>query len=205
MRRKTFDTLLATGGVMLTIVLIVAGALLMWGHSFAESNVHSQLAHQEITFPTAAELAHPNGGEITASMQQYLGRYAGQPLTTGPQAKAYAEHFIAVHLSEMPYQGVYSKVSAASRAQPGNTALAAEVQTVFRGTTLQGLLLEAYAFSEFGQIALISSIISFALAGVMAILSGLGIWHLRRTNPATELLEGHLGITTPKAAAPTFA
>jgi hypothetical protein len=188
MRRKTFDTLLTFGGVVLTAVLIVAGALLLWGHDFAQSNVHSQLAQQEITFPTAQQLAHPDGSEITATMQKTLGRYAGQALTTGPQAKAYADDFIAVHLSHMPYGGVYSKVSAAAQAQPNNAKLQGLRTTVFQGTTLRGLLLEAYAFSEFGLIAEVAAIASFILAGIMAILAGLGFWHLRKVNPSEELL-----------------
>ena len=201
MRRKTFDTLLTFGGLVLSVVLIVAGSLLLWGHNFAQSNVHSQLAQQEITFPTAAQLAHPDGKEITPSMQQYLGPYAGQQLTTGAQAKAYADHFIAVHLSQMPYHGVYSQVSGAAMAQPTNTQLQGLKTTVFQGTTLRGLLLEAYAFSMFGTIALIASIASFALAAVMAILTGLGFWHLRRVNPSEELLADrlHLGGGVPAA------
>jgi hypothetical protein len=197
MRRKTFDTILTAGGLMLAVVLVVAGGLLMWGHDFANSNVHSQLAEQQITFPTATELAHPNGGEITVAMQKTLGRYAGQALTTGPQAKAYADHFIAVHLSEMPYNGVYAKVSAASMAAPTNTALKAEVLTVFQGTTLRGLLLEGYAFGEMGQIALIASICSFLLAGITLILSGLGFWHLRKVNPSEEILGSPVQVREP--------
>jgi hypothetical protein len=192
MRRKTFDTLLTFGGVVLTAVLLVAGVLLMWGHNFAQSDVHSQLAQQEITFPTASQLAHPDGKEITVAMQKTLGQYAGQPLTTGPEAKAYADDFIAVHLSEMPYHGVYSQVSAAAQAQPNNTQLKSLDSTVFQGTTLRGLLLEAYAFSEFGLIAQIASICSLILAGIMAILTGFGFWHLRRVSPREEFLAATL-------------
>ena len=101
----------------------------------------------------------------------------------GPQAKAYADDFIAVHLCEMPYKGCTPRSSAASMAPPNNATLAAEVQTVFRGTTLRGLLLEAYAFSEMGQIALVAAICSFVLGGIMLVLSGLGFWHLRRVDP----------------------
>ena len=197
MRRKTFDTLLSFGGVVVTIVLVIAGALLLWGHDFAASNVHSQLAQQEITFPTAAQLAHPDGTEITAAMQHTLGRYAGQPLTTGAQAKAYANDFIAVHLSEMPYHGVYSQVSAAAMAQPTNTQLQGLKTTTFQGTTLRGLLLEAYAFSEFGLIAQVAAICSFALAAIMALLTALGLWHLRRVNPSEELLGHTLHLPQP--------
>jgi hypothetical protein len=39
-------------------------------------------------------------------------QYAGQQLLTGEHAKTYGDDFIAVHLSEMPYGGVYSDVSA---------------------------------------------------------------------------------------------
>jgi hypothetical protein len=185
MKRRTFDSLASFGGVVLTIVLLVAGGLLMWGAGFANSNVHDQLGQQQITFPAAgsAALASPEIGP-------YLSQYAGQPLTTGAQAKTYADHFIAVHLSEMPYHGVYSAVSAASQADPKNAALAAEVQTVFRGTTLRGLLLEAYAFSVFGEIAVWAGIASLALAGVMLVLTILGFVHGRRTSPEEDVLTG---------------
>lgn len=192
MRRKTFDTLLTGGGLVVAAVLLVAGALLLWCHDFANSNVRSQLAQQQITFPAQGSkaLASPEIGP-------YLNKYAGQQLLTGPQAKAYANHFIAVHLSEMPNQGVYAKVSAAAQADPTNATLKAEVQTVFQGTTLRGLLLEAYAFWEMGQIALIAAICSFATAGIMLVLAGLGFWHLRRVSPAEELLSSHYGPTMP--------
>ena len=183
MRRKTFDILLTSGGLVVAIVLVVAGSLLLWGHNFANSNVRSQLAQQEITFP-----AKGTSALASSKIGPYLNQYAGQQLLTGPQAKAYADHFIAVHLSEMPYNGVYSKVSAASLADPNNAALQSEVQTVFRGTTLRGLLLEAYAFWKMGQIALIGAIVSFIMAGVMLVLTGFGFWHLRRVDPAEELM-----------------
>lgn len=67
---------------------------------------------------------------------------AGQQLLTGPQTEAYANHFIAVHLSELPYGGVYSKISTAALANPTNVTLKALQQTSFLGTTLRGLLLE---------------------------------------------------------------
>jgi hypothetical protein len=188
MQRKIFDVIASAGGLVMVVVLVVAGGLLMWGYSFANSNVHNQLAEQAIVFPTKAAFANPKAGtEITPSMIPSVSQYAGEPLTTGAQAETYANNFIAQHLAEMPYGGVYSKVSAAARANPTNTALAAEVQTSFQGTTLRGLLLEAYAFSEFGLIALWAGIAAFVLAGIMALLVAFGFWHARRTPPDTEL------------------
>ncbi|MHB1504843.1 MAG: hypothetical protein ACYCTL_12600 [Acidimicrobiales bacterium] len=108
-------------------------------------------------------------------------------MTTGPEAKAYADHFIAVHLSEMPYGGVYSKASAAAQADPTNAKLQGLVNTIFKGTTLRGLLLEAYAFSVFGEIATWASIAVWVLAGVMAVLTILGVIHQRRTAPTAEM------------------
>jgi hypothetical protein len=191
MRRKTFDLLASLGGIVLVAALLIAGALATWGYSFANNNVHDQLTQQQITFPAkgSAALASPEIGP-------YLNQYAGQPLTTGPQAKAYADHFIAVHLSEMPYGGIYAKVSAAAQADPNNTALKAEVQTVFQGTTLRGLLLEAYAFSVFASIALWAAIASFALALLMAVLVGFGFWHARRVPADTEILTHPVPQTT---------
>ncbi|MGA9856482.1 MAG: hypothetical protein WBQ18_01400 [Solirubrobacteraceae bacterium] len=189
MSRKVFDKLTSAGGVIVVVVLLVAGGLLTWGHSFVTSNVHDQLAQQQIYFPSQSALAHAKPGtEITPGMIPYIGKYAGQQLTTGAQAEAYADHFIAVHLSEMPMGGVYSKISAAALAKPTSTALTALKQTSFQGTTLRGLLLEAYAFSKIGQVMLWGAIASFIMAALMAILVGLGFWHAARTPEESKVL-----------------
>jgi hypothetical protein len=195
MSRKVFDVLASTGGLILVVVLLVAGGLLTWGHSFVNSNVHSQLARQDITFPSQAAFAHPKPGtEITAAMIPSVSKYAGQQLLTGAQAEAYADHFIAIHLSEMPYGGVYSKISAAAIASPTNTSLKTLEQTSFQGTTLRGLLLEAYAFSTIGEIMLWGAIASFVLAVLMMGLVGFGFAHARGTAPDERML-------VPKGAA----
>ncbi len=51
MRRKTFDVLVSTGGLVIAAVLVVAGVLLLWGHSYANGQVTSQLSAQKIVFP----------------------------------------------------------------------------------------------------------------------------------------------------------
>ncbi len=189
MSRKVFDYIASGFGVAVVVALVVAGGLLTWGHSFVNTNVHNQLAQQQIYFPPKAAFAHPKAGtEITPSMIPSVSQYAGKQLLTGPEAKAYADDFMAVHLSEMPYHGVYSKISAAYLANPKNTQLAAARQTIFMGTTLRGLLLEAYAFSTVGTIMLWGAIASFFLAAVMAVLVGLGIWHARRATEEEQVL-----------------
>jgi hypothetical protein len=189
MTRKVFDILTSAGGVAIVVALLVAGGLLTWGHSFVNSNVHSQLAQQQIYFPPKAAFDHPKAGsEIAPSMIGTVSQFAGQQLLTGEQAKVYANNFIAVHLSEMPYGGVYSKISAAALANPKDPKLAALKATSFQGTTLRGLLLEAYAFSTIGVIMLWGAIVSFALAAVMSVLVGLGFWHARRTSAEEQIL-----------------
>jgi hypothetical protein len=192
MERKLFDVLASLVGVGMVVVLAVAGGLLMWGYSFANSNVHNQLAEQQITFPSAAAFAHPAPGtEITPSMVGTVSKYAGQPLTTGTQAEVYANDFIAVHLAQIGGGKTYAQLSAAAMAlpkgSPAYTAAEGKVQTVFQGTTLRGLLLEAYAFGTFATIALIAAISAFVLAGLMAIMVAFGFWHARRTDEAEEL------------------
>jgi hypothetical protein len=58
------------------------------------------------------------------------------------------------------------------------------------------MLLEAYSFWTFAQIALIAA---YTAAGLLLILSILGLVHLRRTTPDTEVLPNiarHTPITT---------
>ncbi len=197
MNRKVFDVLASAVGAVVVVVLLVAGGLLMWGSSFTHSNVHKQLVQQEIFFPPKAAFAHPKAGtEITPAMIPSVSQYAGQQLLTGPQAQAWANDFIAIHLAEMPYGGVYAKISTAARENPSNAELKTLEQTSFQGTTLRGLLLEAYGFSTIGEIMFWAAIASFCLAFVMAVLVGLGIRHARRTSPEEELL-------TPQTSPPS--
>lgn len=187
-KRRTFDYLMSAAGVVIVLVLIVAGALLMWGASFANNSVHNQLAQQEIYFPPQSAFAHAKPGtEITPSMIPSVSQYAGQQLLTGQQAEVWANTFIAVHLSELPHRGVYAKLSTVSRAKPTTKKLAALVTTSFRGTTLRGLLLEAYAFSVFGMIAFWAGIAAFCFAFLMTVLVGFGFWHARKTPELAEL------------------
>jgi len=62
------------------------------------------------------------------------------------------------------------------------------VQTIFKGTTLRGMLLNAYGWWQMGQIMLVSAFVAFGAAGLFLILSGLGFWHLRRATPESEIL-----------------
>jgi hypothetical protein len=194
MRRRVFDLLASGFGAVLLVVLLAAAGFMMWGYTFASTNVHNQLAEQEIYFPPKSAFANPKPGtEITPSMIPSVSQYAGQQVLTGPQAETYANDFIAVHLSELPLGGVYSKLSSALRADPTNQVLATATQTSFQGTTLRGLLLQAYSFWTLGQIAFWAGIGAFVLAFVMAILVGFGFWHARRAPAEEELLAGRAG------------
>src|SRR5439155_13253154 len=177
-----FDLVLSLVGVVLTFVLVIGGGLAFWGYSFASNKVHSELAAQKIFFP-------PAGNEALAdpAIGPYLNKYAGQQLVTGAQAQAYADHFIAVHLKGVADGKTYSEVSTLARQNPDDAALQGQVQTLFRGETLRGLLLNAYAFWKLGQLALIGSIVSWALAAVMLILTILGFRHFRRVTPEEEI------------------
>ena len=121
MRRKTFDVLVSTAGFVLAAVLLVAGGLLVWGYSFANGQVHDQLAAQKIVFPTKSNAEFK---ALPAADRTAMGVYAGLPLTTGSQAKTYADNFIAVHLNEIGKGLTYSQLSALSLAQPKNAVLA---------------------------------------------------------------------------------
>jgi hypothetical protein len=190
MRRRTFDTMAVVAGLVLAVVLAIGGGLLLWGHSVVTTDVHNQLTAQKIVFPAANS---PEIKALPASDATAMKQYAGQLMTTGAQAETWADHFIAVHLVKIGGGKTYSQLSEASLANPKNAALAAQVDTVFRGETLRGLLLNAYGWWQTGQILLISAIVAFCAAGVFLILSILGIWHLRRTPQDTEMFAKQAG------------
>jgi hypothetical protein len=183
--RRTFDVLISAAALVMVAVLAVAGGLLTWGHNYITSQVHNQLAAQQIYFPAA------NSAAVAAPQFQAMRQYGGQLMTTGAQAEVYANHFIANHLKVIGGGKTYSQLSAEAIAQPNNAAVAAQVNTVFKGETLRGLLLNAYAFGTIGTIAGIAAIAAFVAAGLLLVLSLLGFYHSRKAtrdqqNPASS-------------------
>src|SRR6185437_401353 len=143
MRRRTFDAIVASMGLVIAGVLVVAGGLLAWGHSFVTSQVHNQLAAQKVFFPPKGDASIK---ELPKADATAMTKYAGLQMTTGAQAETYADHFIAVHLVKIGGGLTYSQLSGKALADPKNTALQGQVQTIFRGETLRGLLLNAYGY-----------------------------------------------------------
>ena len=180
MTRRTIDLLLSWTGLVVAIVLLAVGGLLLWGSNFVNDQVHDQLAEQQIFFPPA-DSPSVQGPEF-ADVRQY----GGEQLLTGAQAETYANDFIAVHLADVADGKTYAEVSGAALADPDNEQLQEQVQTLFRGTTLRGLLLNAYAFSTVGQIALLAGVVSLVGGGVLVFLSVLGFQHASRLRRLEE-------------------
>lgn len=185
--RSALDKLISGAGFLLVAVLLVAGGLLTWAHVFIGDQVHDQLAQQGITMPAKASLE-------TKAQHDALDKYAGQQLLTGPQAKAFADNYILVHMNAASGNRTYEEVSGEFISMTDEQKASAEGQelgqlrqTLFMGNTLRGLLLYAYAFATMGTIALYAAIASFVGAGLLLVLSVLGLWHARRAETAPEV------------------
>lgn len=140
--------------------IIIVGILAVVGGNYDKQVVHDQLVPQKIFFPAAGSPALLPG----------VKQYAGQQLTTGSQAKAYANNFINVHLSKIAGGQTYAQVSTAALAAPTNAKLAEEKATLFQGETLRGLLLNAWGWSLVGTIATLAGFILIALGAVLFLL-----------------------------------
>lgn len=186
--RATLDKLISGAGLALAAVLLVAGGLLTWANAFIGDQVHEQLAMQDITMPEGDALA-----ALPESDREALEEYAGSQLDTGAEAKAFADHYILVHMNEASGGRTYEEVSGEYVSMTDEQKASAEGQelgnlrqTLFMGNTLRGLLLNGYAFATIGAVAGIAAIVSFVGAGLLALLVGLGFWHARRAaQPAT--------------------
>ena len=189
--RRYSSRLIAIAGFAAAAILLMAGGLLLWGSAYVHNTVQGQLSAQQIYFPPQAAFAHPKAGtEITPSMVPSVSQYAGQQLLTGQQAEAYADHFIAVHVTDMTGGKTYSQLSAASIAQPDNAKLAAEVSTVFKGETLRSMLLNAYGWWKVSQITFIASIAALALGGLTLLATLAGLTIARHPNIVHEVIDG---------------
>jgi hypothetical protein len=195
-KRRTIDSVLIGFGVVAMVAFAIAGAMLTWGHNFSSDYVGKELSSQNISFPSKQALIDGDRADLV--------KFADQKLNTGKEAEAYAS-FINGHLQDVAAGATYADLGApesaakadvkAAVASGASTASVAELQakadgitnqrnTLFKGETLRGLLLSAYAWSTVGMIAGIAAIGAFLAAAVMAVLVVLGIIHHRKT-PAT--------------------
>ncbi len=129
-------------------VLVLAGAAgaAFYASNFTSTQIYNQLAPQQIYFPANAQ----------AGLPADLSVYAGQQVTNGDQAHAYAEKFIGLHLQEIGQGHPYSYWSGAAL-KTTDPAVKAKDQaiadTLFKGNSLRSMLNTAWTFSVFGQIA----------------------------------------------------
>lgn len=180
--RAMIDKLASWVGLALAAVLLVAGGLLTWANAFVADQVHDQLVMQDITMPTEEAIA-----DLSEEDQDALRPYLGSTLDTGPEAKAFADHYILAHMNASSGGRTYEEVSGefitlsdAEKASPEGQELGALRQSLFMGNTLRGLLLYGYAFATIGTIAGYAAVAAFTGAGALVVLGGLGLRHGRR-------------------------
>ena len=184
--RAVLDKLISWTGLALAVVLLIAGGLLTWANMFIGDQVKDQLTMQDITMPEGEALAGLPEADATA-----LEKYAGSALDSGPEAKAYADHYILAHMNASSDGRTYQQVSGEflalddeAKASEEGQALAGLRQTLFMGNTLRGLLLYGYAFATIGTIAGYAAVAAFIGALFLLALVQLGMRHARRTEKA---------------------
>src|SRR6478752_3778565 len=170
--RSAFDKLISWMGVAVAAVLLAVGGLTAWANSYIDDQVHDQLSMQGITMPEGEALASLPKADADA-----LEQYAGSPLDTGPEATAYANHYILAHMNGMAdgqtyndISGQYISMTDEQKASEEGQALGQLRQTMFMGNTLRGLLLYGGAFATIGTIAGIAAIGSFIAAALLLLL-----------------------------------
>jgi len=186
--RSAFDKLISWTGLALAAVLLAAGGLLTWATTFIGDQVHDQLVMQDITMPEGEALSGLPKADAKA-----LEEYAGSRLDTGPEAKAFADHYILVHMNASSDGRTYEEVSGEfiqlsdeEKASDEGQALGQLRQSLFMGNTLRGLLLYGYAFATIGTIAGIAAIVSFGAGVLLLVLVALGFWHARKAGQSAE-------------------
>lgn len=189
LKRRTIDSVLIGTGAVVAVAMFVAGGLLLWGASFADDYVYDELSSQQIFFPPEEALVEQGRDDLTP--------YADEQVTTGKEAEAYAS-FIDGHLEDTADGQTYAELGNVERAaaaaveeatasgaadseitalQADADAITEQRNTLFKGETLRGLLLSAYAWSTVGRIAGYAAWAAVAAGAVMVVLVGLGIRH----------------------------
>ncbi len=174
MKRSVIDTVISSIGLLLAAVLLIASAVLFYTYNFIHTQVYDQLSPQNIVLPAADSPAFKALSQVD---QDAVAPYAGQQVTTGAQAAVFANNYIAAHIQTIGGGKTYSELSTESRANPEDKALAGKVETVFRGETLRGTLLTAFAFDSMAVVAKYVSIVALVAGILFGVLSLLGFQH----------------------------
>ncbi|QOR47761.1 hypothetical protein INS90_00130 [Trueperella pecoris] len=81
------------------IVLILAGIGAFAGGAYADSFIASQLKDQQVVLPTTESIdGQFKGGGLSQEDADALYPVAGQTVTTGDQARIFADHYIYAHM-----------------------------------------------------------------------------------------------------------
>jgi hypothetical protein len=184
MERKAWDRLVSWSGLIVAIVLILVGAMAVYGGNFGQQNVQDRLEPEMVVFPPYEAM--------TPEEQQEVGDFAGQQVTDGVQAEAFAR-YIAGHLTEVNAGQTYAQTSAAAREEgiPEDQAaeLAAKADVLFKGETLRAILLNAYGWWTVSTIAIYAGYVMIIAGIVMLVLSILGFLHMKRADADVTVQE----------------
>ena len=164
------------------LALIIAGPVMIGVGISGQHQVTQQLTAQQITFPANAKAGLPAAES----------GFAGQKVTTGPQAKAFSD-MIETHIKEAIGGLTYSAVSGQYIAASANSAtpaatlakLSGERQTAFMGESLRGSLLSAYQAWEVTYLVIGLGVAFTGIGLVTAFGAGVSIGSARRSAKVT--------------------
>ncbi len=177
----------------LTLGALAVGAIALYEGAFVRDNVRDQLSAQQIQFTPADQLT-----EQERNRDACLVENGGKLMTSGEQARCYANHYILLHMEESAtnagYPGAtYATLGNEQRRLRGELAAApqenrADLQrqldaatnlrnTMQTGSTLRGQLLNAWGWDTFGQGVIIGGTV--ALLGAL-LFAALFVFELTR-------------------------
>jgi hypothetical protein len=193
--------------VLLVGALVVGGIAAYMG-SFVRGNVADQLGSQQIVFTAAADLKPVEKAEDVVA-GGCLSRYGGTLMTTGDQARCYANHYIGLHTRESAITAgfpgatyatlgaeqtkIRAEIAAAQteganpdaiKALNDKLTAAGNLRTTMQtSSTLRGQLLNAWGWDTFGMGIMVTGV---ALIAIALVFGAALVYELRTKSVAEE-------------------
>lgn len=145
-------------GLTVAFSLGIAGGVALVAGNIAHDQVSQQLAQEKIVFPKAGSKQLT---ELPAADRAIVAQFAGQKMTTGDQAKAYADNYVLVHMMKSSGGKTYAEMD---REDPARAS-------VLSGNSIRGMLLSAYAWWTAGAYAILAGYALLALSVVMFVVT----------------------------------
>ena len=184
MQRKMWDQIVSGAGAVVAVVLLMLGAVAIYGGTFGQDNVRDRLAPQNVTFPPLEAM--------TPAEKNLVGDFAGTKVVDGlpglrpSRTTSASTSKTRTRARPTPRPALWLVQKGLSEKEAAE--LSGMADSLFKGETLRAMLLNAYGWWTVSSLVIFAGYGLLAAGALLALLAIMGFFHARKTEPKTAAI-----------------